>query len=107
MTSVISYTCTDSDFCILMSYHPESKTAKYFLIRQNNLVWSAIKILADSILSKTPISEWQLKEDKTLANIETNVIHRVPDFASMKPLRSYINKVVALVPNIIFTSLAE
>ena len=99
--------CTDSDFCILMSYHPESKTAKYFLIRQNNFVWSAIKILADSILSKTPISEWQLKEDKTLANIEKNVIHRVPDFASMKPLRSYINKVVALVPNIIFTSLAE
>ena len=43
----IQMVCTDYSYCIIMSYHPESKTANYFLIQKNNLLWSVIKIFVD------------------------------------------------------------
>ena len=39
----IQMICTDYSYCIIMSYHPESKAANYFLIQKNNLLWSVIK----------------------------------------------------------------
>ena len=53
----IQMVCTDYSYCIIMSYHPESKTANYFLIQRNNLLWPVIKIIVDSLLYSEPILE--------------------------------------------------
>ena len=78
-----------------MSYHPESKTANYFLIQKNNLLWSVIKIV-DSLHSE-PILEWKHKENKSFSDLEINVFGRIPDLESLKPLRSYINKLTRCI----------
>ena len=51
----IQMVCTDYSYCIIMSYHSESKTTNYFLIQRNNLLWSVIKIIVDSLLNSEPI----------------------------------------------------
>ena len=96
--------CSDSEFCILMSYHPESKTANYFLIQRDNLLWSVIKTLTDSILSQKPIVQWDYREHKLLEKIETNTFLRIPDFKAIKPLRTYINQQLHTVKRVIFSS---
>ena len=86
-----------------MSYHPETKQAKYFLIQYNSLVWSVVKLLTDHIVTREPITEWPHLENKYLRQIESETFGRIPDFQSLKPLRSYINQVVIKdVPEIIF-----
>lgn len=94
--------CTDSQYCILMSYHPETKSATYFIIQRNNLIWSVIKTLMDSIAKQEPLIEWPFKENKALINLEKNTFHRIPTFEAMKPLRTYINKLVKEVPSLTF-----
>ena len=74
-----------------MSYHPESKTANYFLIQKNNLLWSVIEIIVDGLLNSEPILARKHKENKSFSDLEKNVFGRIPD-ESLKPLRSYINK---------------
>ena len=64
--------CTDYSYCIIMSYHPESKAANYFLIQRNNLLWSVIKIIVDSLHSE-PILEWKHKENKSFSDLEKNI----------------------------------
>ena len=46
----IQMVCADYIYCIIMSYHPESKTANYFLIQKNYLLWSVKKYLLISFL---------------------------------------------------------
>ena len=45
---------TDYSYRIILSYHPELKTANYFLIQRNTLLWSVMKIIDDSILKGEP-----------------------------------------------------
>ena len=94
--------CTNSQFCILMSYHPESKSANYFMIKRDNLLWSVIKDVTDSILKKEPIIHWTHKENALFEKLEGNVFLRIPDFDSLKPLRTYINQQLSSVKRVTF-----
>ena len=100
----IQMVCTDYSYCIIMSYHPESKTANYFLVQRNTLLWSVIKIIVDSIRTRGPIFEWKHKENKSLSDLEKNVFGRIPEFESLKPLRSYINKLARSIQKIKFVN---
>ena len=66
----IQLVCTDYSYCIIMSYHPESKTANYFLIQRNNLLWSVIQIIVDSLHNGEPTLEWKHKENKSFSDLE-------------------------------------
>ena len=76
-----------------MLYHPDSKSAIYFWVTQHNLLQDVIEIVANSIYHKTPIQEWPHRENETLKKIEKNILGGVPDFESLKTLRTYINKI--------------
>ena len=39
--------CTDAEFCILQSYHPETKTSIFFIVKCNNILATIIKQLID------------------------------------------------------------
>ena len=84
--------CTDTHYCLLMSYHPESIKANYFLIQRDDIVLSMVKIVINSIYNKAPILEWPHKENIALRNIEKHIIGKIPNFESLKSIRSYINK---------------
>ena len=101
--SLLQMICTNSDFCILMSYHPESTSANYFLIQRHNLVWSVIKTIIDSIINQQPILEWPHKEHREFITLEKNTIGRIPNFESLKPLRVFVNKLARSLPRIKFT----
>ena len=42
--------CTGESFCILMFHHPESNTAKYFIIKGDDTLFFVCKSMTDSIL---------------------------------------------------------
>ena len=41
--------CTGAEFCILQSYHPESKISKVFIIKYNNTLMTIIKEIVASM----------------------------------------------------------
>ena len=88
-----------------MSYHPESKTVKYFLIQKNNILWDVVKCLMDSIFSNTPISDWPHKEYKLFATLEKENLSRILSFKSIKPLCTHINKLIRKLPMVNFSNL--
>ena len=49
--------CTGASFCILVSYHPESNTAKYFIIKRDEALFFVCKSVKDSILENEVITE--------------------------------------------------
>ena len=44
--------CTGAEFCILQSYHPESKTSKLFIIKYNHTLMTIIKEIVDCIFDE-------------------------------------------------------
>ena len=44
--------CTSAEFCILQSYHPESKTSKFFIFKYNNTLMTIIKEIVDCIFDE-------------------------------------------------------
>ena len=77
----------------IMLYHPDSMSAIYFWVTQHNLQRDVIEIAVNSIYHKTPIQQWPHRENETLKKIEKNILGGVPDFESLKTLRTYINKI--------------
>ena len=49
--------CTGASFCMLVSYHPESNTAKYFIIKRDEALFFVFKSVKDSILENEVITE--------------------------------------------------
>ena len=47
--------CTDAEFCILQSYHPETKTSIFFIVKCNNTLATIIKQLIDCILDNNHV----------------------------------------------------
>ena len=94
--------CSTSLYCIVMSYHPETKSAKYFRIEKDSILLTVIKDITDSILLKKPITTWHHKENKCFKELELKVIHRIPDFQSLRSLRSYIQNLLGNIPEIKF-----
>ena len=54
--------CTGAEFCILQSYHPESKTSKFFIIEYNNTLMTIIKEIADYMFDENYMLDWTHKE---------------------------------------------
>ena len=86
----VQMACANSKYCIFMSFHPETKSANYFLIKRHSLLWSVIKLITDSILNKKPITEWTFHENEVLSTLEKHNFSRIPSFNSIRPLRTYI-----------------
>ena len=63
---------------------------------------TVVKMLMDSISHKKQITEWHFQENKALINLEKNTFLLIPTFEALKPLRTYINKLVCEVPMVSF-----
>ena len=91
---------------ILESYHSESKSANFFLLKKDNLLCSVAKDLTDSMLSKylniylnnSPICDWPHHEGKTMSKLAKKVLGSVPTFEDLRGLRTYINRIAKTVP---------
>ena len=53
--------CTEAEFTILQSYHPETQSSNFFLIKRDNTLMT-VKDVIDSILHDQPIMEWNHNE---------------------------------------------
>lgn len=95
--------CTGASYCILESYHPETQQASYFLIKRDDVLMSVIKDITNRILKEKPLLEWSHSENNYYKRLGENVAGHIPDFASIKPLRSYINALVKSVPMVEFS----
>ena len=84
--------CTGAKYYILESYHPESKSANFFLLKKDNLLCSVAKDVTDGILSSSPICDWPHHEDKTVSKLAEKVLGSVPTFEDLRGLRTYINR---------------
>ena len=100
--SLLQILYINSDFFILMPYHPESKSANYFLIQRHNLAWSVITTIIDSIINQQPILEWPHKEHWDFITLEENTIGRIPNFESLETLRMFVNKLALSLPRNFF-----
>ena len=60
--------CTDAEFHILQSYHPESKTSKFFIIKYNNTLMTIIKEIVDCMFDKSHMLYWA---DKEIVELQT------------------------------------
>ena len=92
--------CTGAPYCILESYYPETQQASFFLVKRDDVLISVMKDITNSILNDKPLFEWSHSEKKLQGE---NVGGSTPDFASIKPLRTYINTVVKSVPRVEFS----
>ena len=96
--------CTGASYCILESYHSETQQASFFLIKRDDVLMSIIKAITNSILNEKPLLEWSHSENNYCKRLGENVAGRIPDFESIKPLKSYINALVKSVPMVDFST---
>ena len=66
--------CTEADFCILQSYHPETNSSNCFLVQQSYTLIQVIKEVIDSVYNNNKMLEWNHIEIKELRNFGENVI---------------------------------
>jgi len=95
--------CTGASYRILESYHPETQQASFFLVKRDDVLMSVIKDITNSIINEKPLLEWSHSENNYCKRLGENVAGRIPDFASIKPLRSHINALVKSVPMVKFS----
>ena len=102
MQCQLQMACTDAEFCILQSYHPETESSKYSIIKRNITLMSIVKKVTDSIYQRERILTWEHTEVLELCSFEKSIIGIVPDFDSLKPLRTFIKKLSKSVPAVEF-----
>ena len=89
--------CTGASYCILESYHPETQQVSFFLVKRDDVLMPVIKDSTNSILKEKPLLKCSHSENNYYKRLGENVAGRIPDFASIKPLRSHINALVKSV----------
>ena len=82
--------CTDAHSCILLSYHPETKTGNFFLVRKNDSLINIVMAVCDSILRNEPLIDWYHEDDKELQDLDRKLVRKKMDFHNLKHLRTYI-----------------
>lgn len=88
--------CSGREYTVLMSYHPESKSANYFLVKINPEFVSVALACLQSIKSFTPLKvsqRWDSSCPKLRLLWEQNS-NKIPDFKSLQPLRGWIGELV-------------
>lgn len=93
--------CAKKNRAILMSYHPESKTAHYFCVLYDYNLVSIIVTCLKAIFSKSVLTEadrWDCSQ-KSYDGLWTSNFNSVPDFSSLSGLRRILTeKVKVLAP---------
>ena len=85
-----------------MPYHPESNTAKYFIIKRDDTLFFISKSVKYSILENKVITEWPHVENDSCRNIREILNGTVPNFDKLKLLRSYIVEKASSAPQVSF-----
>ena len=62
--------CTDADFCILQSYHPETNFSMCFLVQHSYTLMQLIKEIIDSVYSNNKMFVWNHFEIKSYVILE-------------------------------------
>lgn len=98
----LQMSCTDAHSCILLSYHPESKSGEFFMIKRNDLILDMITDLCDSILHNKILPHWYYNDTKELKSIGQKAVGKRIDFELLKPLRTYVKKITKNLPKVKF-----
>ena len=85
-----------------MPYHPESNTAKYFIIKKYDILFFVCNSVTDSIVENKVITEFPNVENDSYRSIGKVLNETVPDFDKQKLLRYYIVKKASSVPQVSF-----
>ena len=94
--------CTNAEFCILQSYHPETKTSKFFLIERNNVLMDIVIGVVNCIYNEEHLLDWVHEDVTELKNFSKACIGKIPNFDLLKGLRAYMKKCANVVPSIKF-----
>ena len=94
--------CTGAEFCVLQSYHSESKTSKFFFTKYNNTLMTIIKEIVDYMFDENHMLDWAHKEIVELQTFAKQILGKVPNFELLRPLRSFIKKCAKPVPLVEF-----
>ena len=54
--------CTDANFCILLSYHPESKSGNFFIIKRDNVLLDMLIELLILRIENKKVLDWEHQE---------------------------------------------
>jgi hypothetical protein len=99
---LIQLYCTKKSRAILMSYHPETKSAHYFSVMYDSNLVSIIVTCLKSISSKRVLTEadrWDCSQ-KSYDGLWSSNFNIVPDFTSLSALRRILtDKVKVLTPS--------
>ena len=85
-------TCTERNYCILLSYHPETKSGNFFLIKRDNVLIDVLMDLCNHILESKKLITWNHNEIRELKLIGDALIGHMIDFEQLKAIRTYIRK---------------
>ena len=84
--------CTGAEFCIFQSYHPESRTSKFFIIKYDNTLMSIIKEIVDCMFNENEMLDWDHINIVELQNFAKQIVEKVPNFELLQPLQGFIKK---------------
>ena len=89
-------------YVIVESFHSETERDTFLLIPRDELLFSVLKDITDNILKQAPIESWSHYEINVLKLIGERPLGNIPNFAALKSLTVYINKVARSLPYVEF-----
>ena len=75
-----------AEFCILQSYHSESKTSKFFIIKYNNTLTIIIKEIFSCMFDENDVLDWDHTEIVELQIFAKQILGKVPNFKLLRLL---------------------
>ena len=87
---------------LLLSYHPESKTGNFFLIRKNYALLAIMQEICQCILTDSKIIDWKHSEDKTMRKLGEKLVLKDFEFKNLLPLRTHIKSLCKDIPRVEF-----
>ena len=94
--------CTNAMFVILQSYHPETGRSHYFLIKRNHVLLSVIQDVVDAMICNNKILVWPHQEQKEYRLLGEKLIGVIPNFESIRTLRTLIKTLCRDIPRVNF-----
>ena len=96
--------CTNAHSCVLLSYHPETKSGNSFIIQRNRQLMNIIIEIINCIMNDANIKEWHHLEPNKLAKVGEAIIHKQICFENLKPFRAYLKSLCKVIPLVQFIS---
>ena len=79
--------CTNAEFCILQSYHPETTSSNFFLVKRNNTLMDIFTEIVNCIYDNERMLEWIHEDVVELHNFGKDIVGKIPNFDLLRPLR--------------------